>query len=388
MTTTIDNENNQDTSPAREGGGFPFNGLKRLARGRIGLFSESGEKQHLSFDDLSPLRAGERAGRGTTGSDGADGGEATDLEDLEQSDSGIQIAEIDNLKSLTDKRVIALASGDIEEHVEWHNRQEVIDALGKNTGSYYRDIIFALIQIRLPEPEAKRDWKEILRHKYEISEKLGRNVGIHVATLDYYTNIKKSKINPKIVDAHEYADTASRAITDELTKAYNRRFFDEEFRRRFMRSRVSGVFFSFLMLDLDNFKVYNDTNGHIQGDLALIEAVRIFHTVCSWRDIVARYGGEEFAIMLHAQPLEQAIKTAEAIRQALYDYRFVNEHVLPGGRMSISIGVTSYRDDMLSPTEMIEEADTALYRAKRAGRNCVRSFLKPCTGVPDAGAGD
>lgn len=295
------------------------------------------------------------------------------LEDL--SGTNFSRGDIDTLKALTDTKAIEIASGDIVDHIRQVEFKQT--SLGKKPGFYYSDIIFALIQIRLPEPEAKRDWQEILAHKYHVSTALGRNVGIHVATLDYYTNIKKTRFHPKIIDARDYADTASAAITDELTKAYNRRFFDEEFRRRFTRARVSGVSFSLLMLDLDHFKIYNDCNGHIQGDIALIETVRILHTVCSWRDVVARYGGEEFAIMLHAQPLQQAMKTADKIRKAVYDYRFPNEQVLPGGRLSVSVGVTSYRHDIEGPVEMIEEADVALYRSKNGGRNRVSAFLHP-----------
>lgn len=300
--------------------------------------------------------------------------DAVDIQELEQA-AGISRSELDNLRQLTENKLIEIASGDIVDHIQ--AMESANDALGKKSGTYYRDIIFALIQIRLPEAEAKRDWREVLKHKYTMSQTLGRNVGIHVATLDYYTNIKKTKIHPKIIDAHEYVDTASRAITDDLTKAYNRHFFDKEFRRRFAASRASGAVFSFVMIDLDHFKVYNDVNGHIQGDIALIETVRILHTVCSWRDIVARYGGEEFAVILHGQPLSPALKTAENIRQAIYDYRFVNEQKLPGGRLSASLGVTAYREDLASPTEMIEEADVALYRAKNSGRNIVKAFLNP-----------
>jgi diguanylate cyclase (GGDEF)-like protein len=233
----------------------------------------------------------------------------------------------------------------------------------------------ALIQIRLPEDEAKRDWKEVLKHKYLLSEKLGRNVGIHVATLDYYTNIKKKVTNPKIISTHEYLDTASRAITDDLTKAYNRHFFEDEFRRLFLNARTTGKIFSLIMLDLDHFKIYNDLNGHIQGDIALIEVVRILHAVCSKDDTVCRYGGEEFTVLLQSQPLNLALKTAENIKQALFDYRFVNEQSLPCGRLCASLGVTSYRDDVTSPQDMLEEADVALYRAKNSGRNRVKAFL-------------
>lgn len=291
----------------------------------------------------------------------------------ELENTNLNIEDIDNLKKLTDRKLIEIVSGDIIDHIQ--DDEYLLDSIGKKPGTYYRDLIFALIQIRLPEDEAKRDWKEVLKHKYLMSEKLGRNVGIHVSTLDYYTNVKKRIINPKIIDANDYVDTASRAITDDLTKAYNRHFFEDDFRRLFLQSRTMGKIFSLIMLDLDHFKIYNDLNGHIQGDIALIETVRILHAVCSLDDTVCRYGGEEFAILLPSQPLNLAIKTAENIRQAIFDYRFVNEQALPNGRLSASLGVTSYREDIESPQNMLEEADVALYRAKNSGRNRIKPFL-------------
>jgi len=288
-------------------------------------------------------------------------------------DASLNIEDISNLKKLTDEKFIAIASGDIEEHIQ--SDEHLLETIGKKPGTYYRDLIFAIIQIRLPEEEAQRDWKEILKHKYTMSEKLERNVGIHVATLDYFTNIKKKLVNPKIVDVNEYVDTASRAITDELTKAYNRRFFEYESRKLFTIASSAGRVFSLIMLDLDHFKMFNDLNGHIQGDIALIETVRILHAVSSQGDTVCRFGGEEFAILLPTQTLNLAMRTAENIRQAIYDYRFNNEQLLPTGRLSASLGVTCYRDGISSFNEMVEEADNALYRAKNSGRNRVKAFL-------------
>jgi diguanylate cyclase (GGDEF)-like protein len=285
----------------------------------------------------------------------------------------LKIGDIDNLKKLTDARWIEIASGDVESHIK--NDEYNLESLGKKPGTYYRDIIFALLQIRLPEDEAKRDWNEILKHKFIMSEKLGRNIGIHVATLDYYTNIKRKIISPKIVDVQDYVDTASRALTDDLTKAYNRHFFEEEFRSLFATAKNTGTVFSLIMLDLDHFKIYNDLNGHIQGDLALIETVRILHAVCSPDDTVTRYGGEEFAILLPCQPLNLALKTAENIRGAIFDYRYVNESQMPSRRLTASLGVTAYCPTHDSTLAMMEEADTALYQAKNAGRNQVKAFL-------------
>ncbi|KMQ51799.1 diguanylate cyclase (GGDEF) domain protein [Chitinispirillum alkaliphilum] len=293
--------------------------------------------------------------------------------DLNDQNKNPNIENISNLKKLTDQKFIEIVSGDIVDHIQ--DDEYLLDSIGKKPGTYYKDLILALIQIQLPEDEAKSDWKEILKHKYTVSEKLGRNVGIHVATLDYYSNIKKLLTTPKIVNVHEYMDTASRALTDDLTKACNRHYFEEELDRLFNIAVSAGKVFSLIMLDLDHFKVFNDLNGHIQGDIALIEAVRILHAVCSKDDTVCRYGGEEFAVLLPSQPLNLALKTAENIRQAICDYRFVNEQSLPTGRLCASLGVTSYREDISTAQDMMEEADTALYRAKNSGRNRVKAFL-------------
>jgi diguanylate cyclase (GGDEF)-like protein len=304
----------------------------------------------------------------------------SDSNEQHVSDDGaaVTINDIDNLKMLTDSRWIEIASGDIESHIE--DDEYSLNALGKKHGTYYRDIIFALIQIRLPEEEAKRDWKEMLKHKFIMSQKLDRNVGIHVAALDYYTNFKRKIVSPKIVDAHDYADTASRAMTDELTKAYNRHFFEEEFRDLFTEAQETLQCFSLVMIDLDYFKKYNDVNGHIQGDLALIQTVRILHAVCSAEDTVARFGGEEFVILLPKQLKDAAIATAENIREAIYDYRFVNESHQPLGRLTASLGVTTWRPALRSTVTMLQEADDALYMAKKNGRNQVQ-FFKPETTV-------
>jgi diguanylate cyclase (GGDEF)-like protein len=286
--------------------------------------------------------------------------------------ASVEADDIDNLKRIADAQLVEIASGDIVAQIQ----NDELNNIGERRGSYYRDIIFALVQIRLPEEEARRDWRSILDHKYTMSEKLGRNVGIHVATLDFYTNIKKRMRHPKIIDAFEYVNTARHAILDELTRAYNRRFFREEFGRLFYLSRAGGAIFSLVLLDMDHFKQYNDINGHIKGDIVLMETVRVLHAVCSPEDTVARYGGEEFVVLLPGQNSLMARQTAEHLRAAIYDYRYVNEQRQPGRRLSASFGVTTYRDDMKNPTAMLEEADVALYRAKNNGRNCVKVFLR------------
>lgn len=286
----------------------------------------------------------------------------------------VSIDEIDSLKKLISSNEISIAGGDLVSHV--HHFEKLLKKEGKPNNSYYHDIIFALIQIRLPEKKAKEDWKDILKHKYTMSEKLERNVGIHVAILDYYTNIKKYINNPKIVEAEEYVDTASHAISDELTKAYNRRFFDGELERLFKFADAFNGCFSLIMLDLDYFKKYNDTNGHIKGDIALMESVRIFHAICATNAYVCRYGGEEFTILIPDCSLKKAIQLAEQIRKALFDYRFINEQTLPDNRLTVSCGVAQFNEEYRHAKDILNDADRALYMAKNKGRNRVE-YIEP-----------
>lgn len=284
--------------------------------------------------------------------------------------------EIDKLKQLTDSAEIKIAGGDLEAHVKDYENDP--SRQGKDTGYYYRNLIFALIQIRMAEDDAKRDWEEILRHKYTVSEQLGRNIGIHVAALDYYTNIKRSLNNPKIVEAAEYATTASHALIDELTKAYNRRYFDSELKRLFKFSDAFDKTFSLALIDIDHFKVYNDHNGHVNGDIALIEVVRIFHAMVGNSATVCRYGGEEFAILFPDGGIETAKIIMESIREAVYEYRFVNEHTQPGGRLTISGGIACFGKKCENPKALVEMADSFLYQAKEEGRNRIIACTGSC----------
>lgn len=303
--------------------------------------------------------------------------EEADINQLRREIAGsmLKLDDIRTLQRLTDESGFMKAAGDLADHVK--SEEEFLSSLDQMPNTYYQELIFALIQIRLPEEEAKHDWKKIVAHKAEMSRKLERNVGIHVAVLDYYTNIKRRLSDPKIMSAREYADTASRALSDNLTKAYNRDYLEQELKRLFISAKAEGRTFSVLMLDLDHFKTYNDVNGHIKGDIALIQLVKILHAVCSGQNTVARYGGEEFTVLLPDKGIKEAFATAERIRESVYEYRFVNEQCLPNGRLSVSIGISTYRDDIKAPDEILEEADVALYRAKGSGRNVLKAFLSP-----------
>jgi diguanylate cyclase (GGDEF)-like protein len=273
---------------------------------------------------------------------------------------------------LIDEEVIAAASGDIVDRIEI--TEKLARAKNSYQGHFYSDLIFMLTNIRLEEDGAKHDWQNILRHKHFMSEKLGRNVGIRVATLDYYTNITRQMASPVIVDLTEYSKTVKESITDPLTFCYNRRYFDYVLNHAIAKTTEKEEALSLMMIDIDYFKNYNDLNGHLMGDFALIEVSRILHVISRRGDVVARWGGEEFTIVLPNLTAQEAMPLAEKIRAAVEDFRFPNEQSLPGKRLTISIGVAQHTETMKSTNDLIEAADNALYRAKNEGRNCVRKY--------------
>jgi len=155
------------------------------------------------------------------------------------------------------------------------------------------------------------------------------------------------------------------SITDALTGLYNRRHLMGTLANEVQRSRRLRRTFSVLMADVDHFKPYNDTNGHLAGDAALVKVAEILRKATRGVDSVARYGGEEFLIMLLEAPLATAAIVGERIRARVASEPF------EGGKVTMSIGIAEYPSHGDTPEELIASADAAMYRAKSQGRDRV-----------------
>ncbi len=165
------------------------------------------------------------------------------------------------------------------------------------------------------------------------------------------------------------------SMTDSLTGIYNRRYFDWRLNDSWQRAQKSGWALSLLMLDIDYFKLFNDTYGHPEGDTALQDVAGVLKSrVSRASDVVARYGGEEFAVLLHGVDDAGARQVAENIRHAVEEERIPHDASDISDVVTVSTGFCTVRPEAGgSPKTLLAGADRALYEAKQAGRNVSRS---------------
>jgi diguanylate cyclase (GGDEF)-like protein len=161
------------------------------------------------------------------------------------------------------------------------------------------------------------------------------------------------------------------ANTDPLTGLNNRRFFFDKAQRCVEKSLRDDNPISVFLFDIDNFKSYNDANGHDKGDILLKELAGLIRQVTRKSSVVARYGGEEFIVLLPGISRDEAFVYADRLRHRISCHPFPHRENQPLGCVSISGGVAAYPTDGGSIDEIIRLADAALYEAKSAGRNRV-----------------
>jgi diguanylate cyclase (GGDEF)-like protein len=167
-------------------------------------------------------------------------------------------------------------------------------------------------------------------------------------------------------NARLYEDARKRADRDPLTSFYNHRYLHERLGEEVVRSQRGKRPVSLLMLDLDDFKLVNDTFGHLFGDRVLTWVAELIRATLRVSDVPARYGGDEFAVILPDTDAAEARRAAERILGTFRDRPFVGEQRGPVP-ISASIGVATYPGDGRTATELIAVADRALYRVKRDG---------------------
>ena len=161
------------------------------------------------------------------------------------------------------------------------------------------------------------------------------------------------------------------SVTDDLTSLYNSRYLNQVLRQEIKRAARSGRPLSLLFVDLDGFKTINDSFGHLFGSRALVEAAALIRAGARETDIVARFGGDEFALVLPDTGGDGALYVARRIRERVATHRFLgSEHL--DVRLTASVGIATLPDVAVSPEELVQAADKAMYKVKEQGKNGIR----------------
>jgi diguanylate cyclase (GGDEF)-like protein len=188
-------------------------------------------------------------------------------------------------------------------------------------------------------------------------------------------------IGPQVALALERAEWQERAtefqlmsITDSLTGLPNRRYLEERLAEELNRSKRYDYPMSFLMIDIDDFKAYNDKNGHQAGDVALQITAHCLKGALRVVDVASRYGGEEFCILLPQTAMAEAGVIADRIRQRVSTTEFPHGKAQPLGQVTISVGVSTFSKNIDTPENIIAAADRALYQAKSMGKDRIEFY--------------
>ncbi len=213
---------------------------------------------------------------------------------------------------------------------------------------------------------------------------LGENFNFPESVLDeIQKNIEDIILNFDIPESNKldvikkinymYSQTRYLSVTDALTGLYNRRHFEDNLEREFLRAVRYKSNLSFAIIDVDFFKKINDTYGHSCGDYVLKEIAYLILQTFRKTDLVFRYGGEEFTVIITETPLEKAVIPLERLRKSIEEYIFsYNKNKI---KITVSIGVSTVNEKVKSVHELFENADKALYQAKENGRNQIQTNL-------------
>ncbi len=262
--------------------------------------------------------------------------------------------------------LIAILGGDTTISPGELNR--ILERLPRSTEDVlYSELIYFVTLQRFPEEEAKRLWNLTIRHKERLNRKLQRNVGFHVALLDYLSNKQSVLKSVRLLRGEDYERMAYLMERDSLTALYNRRFFSEQLDREIELTKRYRTHLSLLMLDLDHFKLYNDTKGHVEGDKALQAIAASFMDTVRTTDIACRYGGDEFAVICPRTVKHDALTLADRIREAVKKLELKPAIKQAAGTLTLSVGVATCPDDARETDALVKIADSTLFRAKREG---------------------
>lgn len=177
------------------------------------------------------------------------------------------------------------------------------------------------------------------------------------------------QVSMAIENAELYANLQEMATVDGLTGVYNRVYFHEKFESEFKMAEEAGYSLSLVILDIDFFKIFNDTYGHLFGDVVLREVAQTVKNNLRGTDTIARFGGEEFVLILPRTSIQQAYEKVEYLRNKIAG-NVIKDNLISAS-VTASFGIACYPETSSNQVGLIRDADNALYKAKENGRNCI-----------------
>ncbi len=276
------------------------------------------------------------------------------------------------LSSEVADRIIAMLEDGPQDPAGWREAMSWLEA--ESGPDVYAVLLFVLTQLDFSGAKAHEHWLRVLRQWEDLNRRVPGKVDLRVAVLQYFLRSLRKLRNPAIVEIKILRRTQDSAIYDELTRLYNFRYFQDRLVSEVRRAARYETPLSLLMIDADDFKAFNDTRGHLAGNMALRRLASVLRRAVREVDVATRYGGEEFAILLPSTPKLAALKLGEKLRAAIEKAAIGRDEQRPGRPLTVSIGVASLPGDAANAEELVDRADRALYIAKSMGKNCVKPF--------------
>jgi diguanylate cyclase (GGDEF)-like protein len=234
----------------------------------------------------------------------------------------------------------------------------------------FDEFFHILTQTKFGPEKAFSHWNNVISHRDSIITSQYHHQGLLPSIIHYLQKKTGVISDPRFLES-DYIDNIQRSsVTDGLTGLYNQTFFKNSLAKQISQVRRHGGSLSLIIFDLDHFKRYNDTFGHLAGDHALKQTATIIKTCLRDSDIATRYGGEEFALILPHTAKAMALKVANRIRLAVERASFREHDPARAGGLTLSGGVAEYSRELHDVESMIETADRELYIAK-GRRNCI-----------------
>jgi diguanylate cyclase (GGDEF)-like protein len=241
----------------------------------------------------------------------------------------------------------------------------------------FRGLALRLTGMVVPEEIAKSLLNSLLVHVKHLSSILNRRVGVRAAALDLLDELERRLREAGVVQVPPHDNLVRMAFVDYLTGLPNFRSLSDTFEKEIKRATRYGRLLSLIVIDLDGFKEINDRFGHQVGNAALKHVASLLRGFVRETDVVGRFGGDEFMVLLPETPKHLAEGVAGGIQVFILSSPLLlgKQGPIP---VTVSVGMASFPRDARTADALMAEADAAMYRAKRAGRNQV-CFCKPRT---------